>query len=51
MDDINHLGSETLALIRLVLCFPKFLVFMAFDLEVGFSAHEFILPLEIHTAF
>jgi len=51
MDDINRLGSETPALIHLVLCFPKLSVFMAFDFEVGFSAHDLILPLDTNTAF
>lgn len=51
MEDVNHLGSEIGASEPLVLCFPRFSVFIAFDLEVGFSAHDLILPLEMNPAF
>lgn len=51
MDHVNRLGSEIPALIHLVFCFPRFSVFMAFDLEVGFSVYDLISPFEINTAF
>lgn len=48
---VHHLGSETPASIHLVLCFPGFSVFMAFDVELGFSVYDLISPFEINTAF
>lgn len=51
MDIVNRLGSETPASVHLVLCFPRFSVFLAFDFEVGFNAYDLISLLEMNTAF
>lgn len=51
MDTVNHLDSETPASVHLVLCFPRFSIFMAFDVEVGFSVYDLVSPLEINIAF
>lgn len=51
MDIVNCLDSETLVSVHLMLCFPRFPVFVAFDIEVGFSVYDLISALEINTAF
>lgn len=47
---VNHLGSETLDSVHLVLCFPRLLV-LAFDLEVGLLVYDLISLLKVNTAF